>query len=238
MTLKQKILIFLLIFHASLSAIPESVLVFAPHPDDDVIGCGGAIIQHVKKEDHVTIVYMTSGEAAPRRGFPEKLEKIREQEAAQAAAIMGVHDLIFLREPDSKLQVTEITVGRVVDILLKYQPHSIYVAHEGESHKDHQFTFKIVMAAIKQSIEKGVQKPEILCYEVWPPMQNMTFVKDISKEMDCKLQALREHKTQLNHTNYVDAVEGLNRYRGIMSHKGHYAECFLKLDILHNSPNL
>lgn len=82
----------------------ESVVVFAPHPDDDVIGCGGIVIQHVKKGDAVTIVCLTSGGEAPWWGTKEQLKLIREQEATKATAIMGVHDLVFLREPDLYLE--------------------------------------------------------------------------------------------------------------------------------------
>ena len=53
--------------------MPLGVLIFAPHPDDDVIGCGGAIIQHVRNGDDVTIAYMTSGGVQNGLGEPESL---------------------------------------------------------------------------------------------------------------------------------------------------------------------
>jgi len=39
------------------------ILVFVPHPDDDMIGCGESIAKHIKQGNKVTVVYMTSGDA-------------------------------------------------------------------------------------------------------------------------------------------------------------------------------
>ena len=228
----QQLLIFFAAFFVTgleaLNAIqePASVIVFAPHPDDDVIGCGGAIIQHVRKGDHVTIAYMTSGGARKWPGGAEELIRIREQEAAKAAALLGVQDLIFLREPDGHLIATPENREKVIHIILNYKPDLVYVTHEAEEHKDHKATFHIVLDAIAEVFKDGSKKPQILCYEVWTPFQRVSLVKNISNEMELKLQALGEHKSQLKPVNYVDAVKGLNRYRGLLKQKGAYAECF------------
>jgi LmbE family N-acetylglucosaminyl deacetylase len=64
-------------------------LVVAPHPDDDVIGCGGSIIRHIRRGHTVTVVYMTSGEAGSLVHPKEELRLIREAEAREAASLMG-----------------------------------------------------------------------------------------------------------------------------------------------------
>ncbi len=206
---------------------PLSVIVFAPHPDDDVIGCGGAIIQHVKKGDRVCIVYLTSGDAWPKG--VEELAKIRELEATEATALLGVQDLIFFREPDGYLAATERNKEKVIQIILEHKPDIVYVTHEVEEHKDHKAAFRLVIDAIKKIPQETLKKPQILSYEVWTPLQKISMVKNISREIELKLQALREHKSQLKSVNYIEAVKGLNRYRGIMKQKGAYAECFNKV---------
>ncbi len=226
--MKKWAVVFLVIFQVAYIN-SETIVVFSPHPDDDVIGCGGSIIQHVNKGDHVTIVYLTSGEAAPWKGKRSELLRIREQEAADAAGLMGVRDLIFLKEPDSHLQVTEKNQFEVLRIIHKIQPDCVYVTHNGEAHRDHKAAFQIVTNAIKVAMEEGLKKPEILCYEVWPPMSKLSLIRDISNEFEQKLEALKKHKSQIAHTNYVDAIEGLNRYRGIMTRRGNYVECFQKI---------
>ena len=85
----------------------DSVLVFAPHPDDDIIGCGGTLIHHVQAGARVAHVYMTSGDALSRKRRSKSLARIREKEAKRGAQIIGVSELIFLREPDSALRSTK-----------------------------------------------------------------------------------------------------------------------------------
>ena len=41
----------------------ENIIVFAPHPDDDIIGCGGSIARQLQQGNKVSIVYLTSGDA-------------------------------------------------------------------------------------------------------------------------------------------------------------------------------
>ena len=63
-----------------------NIMVIAPHPDDESIGCGGTICLHTAKGDHVSVVFLTSGELGLKHLPPEEAWKIREQEAAKAAA--------------------------------------------------------------------------------------------------------------------------------------------------------
>lgn len=60
----------------------ERILVFSPHPDDDIIGCVGSIAKHIQQGDQVSIIYMTSGEAGSLESKPEELIQIREEEAS------------------------------------------------------------------------------------------------------------------------------------------------------------
>ena len=61
----------------------DRVLVFSPHPDDDILGCGGSLIAHVNKGAKVTVIYMTSGEAGKGDENPERLRQIREKGSAK-----------------------------------------------------------------------------------------------------------------------------------------------------------
>ncbi|MPN42796.1 hypothetical protein SDC9_190354 [bioreactor metagenome] len=66
----------------------------------------------------------------------------------------------------------------------------------------------------------------MLGYEVWTPIQAVGHVEDISEFMSIKLEALQNHRTQTKYIKYDDAIQGLNRYRGIMSGKGDFCEYF------------
>ena len=81
------------------------MIVIAPHPDDEVIGCGGTIRRHVRGGDPVSVIYLTRGENS--RGYPwlspaEKQAK-RVVEARASCAVLGVSDSVFLDGADGKL---------------------------------------------------------------------------------------------------------------------------------------
>ncbi len=210
----------------------KKVMVFAPHPDDDILGCGGSLALHTQQGAQVTIVYMTSGDAEKLSGVTGKeLAIIREEEAKKGAARIGVKELIFLRHPDGKLARSEELTREIEALMVQYKPDVIYVPHKNDAHKDHMATFWIVEKALRNLTRHypEVRLPLTLCYEVWTPLQSVTHNVDISSVIEVKLGALSEHKSQLDgasNTNYVDAVRGLNRYRGIMTWVGAYGECF------------
>ena len=71
----------------------ERVMVFAPHPDDDLLGCGGTLIEHVKKGATVTVVYMTSLEMHPHTmGSHTSLQKFvkMRQEGPQKKLVLPI----------------------------------------------------------------------------------------------------------------------------------------------------
>lgn len=210
------------------------VMVFAPHPDDDILGCGGSLALRTPKEAQVTIVYMTSGDAEMLNGVTgRELAIIREEEAKKSAATIGVKDLIFLRHPDGKLALSEEIVLEIEALMQHHKPDIIYVPHKNDAHQDHMTTFWIVEKALLNlaHLYPEVRLPLTLCYEVWTPLQKITHSIDISSVIELKLDALSEHKSQLADTNYVDAVKALNRYRGIMTRAGDYGECFQQYEL-------
>lgn len=211
-----------------------NVLVFSPHPDDDVLGCGGSIIRHTESNHLVTVVYMTSGEAGNIRYSKVELARIRENEARQASALLGTGEVVFLHNEDGYLTYNKETLIPVINLIRSKQPDVVYVPHRSDGHKDHIATNEIVLEAIERAKSQFLQdvtgRPwlvkDVLCYEVWTPLQNITYVEDITPHMPRKLAALAVHQSQIENRDYHEAIEGLNRYRGVMTRKGIYCECF------------
>ncbi|MEN3002122.1 MAG: PIG-L family deacetylase [Armatimonadota bacterium] len=94
----------------------DRLLIVAPHPDDEVLGCGGLIAEAVRRGAQVRVVFLTNGDAYPAaatllcRSTPTardfiKLGTLRMQEARRAGELLGLpaHDLIFLGYPDRQL---------------------------------------------------------------------------------------------------------------------------------------
>lgn len=216
-----------------------NILVVAPHPDDDIIGCGGSIASHIKQGNHVTVVYVTSGDAGNLE-YPKKtLAALREKEVHAAAKVMGIHDVQFLRHSDGYVELTRNTLIELTTLIRAVKPHTVYLPHAEDGHSDHRATYQIVVEAIKRSAMNSFQECKgephevqtVLGYEVWSPLSKFEYVVNISEHMDLKIRALEEHKSQLASVNYTDAVKALNRYRGVMSGKGDYCECFQVLKV-------
>ena len=215
------------------------IIIFAPHPDDDLIGCGGSIVKHIKQGNEVTIVYMTSGDAGSLKYTKVELAEIREKEAKNATKILGVTNLVFLKNPDGYLEYNKENLTKIVGLIRENKPNIVYIPHKFDAHKDHMKTNELVVEAIGRASGPWFQeckgKPwsveTVLCYEVWTPLQEISYVEDITEFIDLKINALERHKSQIQDIQYNEAVRGLNRYRGIMTGKGKYCECFRVLKI-------
>jgi len=206
-----------------------NVLVIAPHPDDEVIGCGGAIWSRVQRGDRVSVVFLTSGELGLKHLAQQKAWKIRETEARNAAKILGLARFHFLRQPDWMLAGhVAATVQVLRPVVEKERPGVIYLPHPNDGHPDHQASLPILRIALKRCPRL---KPELLAYEIWTPLATHDVVVDISKAMPRKLRALRAHRSQLGEFDYVKAVTGLNQFRGALAGKCRFAEVFQSISL-------
>lgn len=206
-----------------------NVLVIAPHPDDETIGCGGALCLHAQRGDRVTVVFLTSGELGLKKLPREEAWKIREAEARRAGKILGLADVIFLRLPDWTLaEHTAEAVELLQPILKRETPQLIYLPHPLDGHPDHQVALPIVREALRRS---KAAAPRLRGYEVWTPLPAFDEMENISAVMPRKLRALRAHRSQREEFDYVQATRGLNAYRGALAAKARFAEVFQILGI-------
>jgi LmbE family N-acetylglucosaminyl deacetylase len=216
--------------------VADKVLVVAPHPDDETIGCGGTICLHRQKGDDVGVVFLTSGEACTslkrqRRATqdPDRIRALREAEAKRACQLLSAMPVGFLRLPDLGLTVhIELAASKLRSVIEESAPTLIYLPHPGESHPDHEVTLPIVRAAL--AAIRGSLAPGLRGYEVWSPLPRCDWVEDISDVMACKLRAIRCYESQLRRFRYDWAIRGLNCYRGILGARSRYAEAFIHLE--------
>ena len=206
------------------------VLVFAPHPDDEVLGCGGTIKNHSNNGDEVYVCIVTSGKPpvfdntiAVQNGWPHTLFL----EAMAAKEVLGIKDYIFLelpcvlleREPRNEVNAKVLTV--INDI----RPDVIYMPHFGDMQKDHLITSEAVMVAVRPKgnhIVRYVYSYETLSETEWNiPHAANSFIAnvffDITDTLKDKLRALGCYKSQVAdfpNPRSLEAVESLAKYRG------------------------
>jgi N-acetylglucosamine malate deacetylase 1 len=207
-------------------------IVFAAHPDDEIIGCGGSLAKYVNKNE-TTIVYLTSGDAGSLTCGKTELSEIRENEAKKAASTLGISDLIFLRNPDGFLQCNKENLIKITNIIREKKPNIMYTHSSKDMHPDHKNTNELTKRASFMAGSSSFQEingkpwiPNIIyTFEIMTPFQTPQYYEDITQFMDLKLDALKLHETQKN-LHCEEWVEGLNKYRGGTSGIGKYAEAF------------
>lgn len=143
------------------SRMSKKIIVFAPHPDDETLGCGGTIAKRISEGYDVLIVVMTDGRYAFLNGFgidsnptPEELKEIRKEEVKRATRILGVpeEDLVFLDFVDGTLENNEKKAEeKIAEILSKNRPVEVYFPYKRDGHPDHQATYRIVRNSIRKS---------------------------------------------------------------------------------------
>ena len=205
------------------------ILVIAPHPDDESLGCGGAVSLHVQRRDEVNAVFLTSGELGLKKLSREAAWKIREAEARAACKVLGIQEANFLRLPD--WMMGDDVAGAAVKlrtVLQDFRPEMIYLPHPHEWHPDHQAALPVLRAALENA---AFILPKLRGYEVWTPLTEHQHVEDITQVMSRKLRALRKHASQMQEWDYARAIRGLNAYRGVMAGRCDYAEVFQELSL-------
>jgi LmbE family N-acetylglucosaminyl deacetylase len=198
------------------------ILVVGAHPDDETIGCGGALRRHVLDGDKVRALFLTSGENGGH-GI-EHPGETREREALRAAQILGIEDVQFWHEPDGRLRARGELVQRLTNWIDVSRPSLIYAPHGGDDHPDHRCAARLTARAAAVS----GRRVDIRYYEIWSPLQQIDHVIDVSEVIEDKLRAIRAYRSQCAVMRFDDAFAGLARYRGEMHSwpGGEYAEVF------------
>ena len=199
---------------------PEGpVLVVAAHPDDETIGCGGALVRHARARDRVDVVVCTSGESTG--GGSGDVAAAREAECRAACAALRVHEPVFLRLPDRGLAAHTAELGARLREL-GAGARVVYVPSLLDPHPDH--------LAANLGVAAAGLDAEVHGYELWSSAP-VDAVLDITSAWDRKEQAMRCYPVALESIDYLAAARGLNTYRGITAGLGPtaLAEGFLRL---------
>jgi LmbE family N-acetylglucosaminyl deacetylase len=208
----------------------QRVMVFAPHPDDESLGCGGTIAL-LARHCEVVVVLVTDGSGAG--GLPEGAAAIRQQEFRRALSVLGVHHSHCLQAPDGAF-VDTVAMRKSIDaLLLAHRPQWVFLPSILDYHRDHLRISDLLhrLSAAHRCVER------LLFYEIWAPVP-ATHVVDITDVWLQKLNAIAEHHTAMACGDYLRAIEGLNAYRGLyLGRAGRWAEAFWVED-LHHGPSV
>ena len=209
---------------ALLTAPPRgSVLVLAPHPDDECLGCGGALILHRRQGDRVKVLFATDGAAGDALDYyaGRDYRELRREEARRAAAVLGVDELVFWDYSDGKLAEARDLPERLVALLEADRPDIIYRPSRLEVHPDHW----ALGVGVEEALRRYRPAPDDFRYEIWATVQP-SHVLDISPVWAQKKKAIEQYESQLRYNDYLHMVAGLNAYRTIHRPSARYVEAF------------
>lgn len=186
-------------------------LVVAPHPDDEVAGCGGMILAHRDAGNPLKVIYVTDGSRGGKKdSFDPAYVAGRVKEAEEACAVLGVEDFEFLGFPDQGLVEGGELRERAKRAVEVFQPDRIYLPSPFEIHRDHLVVSREFTRVLRENGFRG----SLVFYEVSEALRPNILV-DITQEMDRKEEALLCYLSQLEANNYLPKMKGLNRYRTV-----------------------
>jgi LmbE family N-acetylglucosaminyl deacetylase len=185
----------------------ERLLVLAPHPDDEVIACGGLVAQHIREGRSVRIVVATDGAEAGDAA-------VREEESRRALAILGGAEVEFLRFPDR--QLGSAVAEHLHRVLHEFRPDLILAPSPIEIHPDHLALATAFCELIQrdETLFADLAVATVAFYEVGQPLRPNAIV-DITDVADAKYEAIAAHASQTATRDYVAYARGLNAYRAM-----------------------
>ena len=173
----------------------------APHPDDEVFGCGGAIASHVRSGTPVDVVILTDGAVF---GDPDT----RNNECLAAARLLGYGEPEFWMFPDRGLTFSEALVERISTQISANGVDLVYAPSPWEVHPDHRAASELAVEAVRRA-GKSVR---LAFYEVGVPL-HPNLLLDISSFVEVKRAAMCCFASQRVHQDYVQHISALNTFR-------------------------
>ena len=205
----------------------NTVLIVAPHPDDETLGCGGSILRHVAEGDSVhwlIVTHISESEASPER------VSTRESEIQKVAEQYGIVGKTNLRFPTTRLDTIPMgdLVGAISEVMQDVEPNTIYLPYRNDIHTDHAAVFDAVAACTKWFRYPHITR--VLAYEtlsetdfVIDPDANgftPTVFVDISRFIESKVEIMNIFESEIGKHPFPRseaAIRSLATLRGAAS---------------------
>jgi LmbE family N-acetylglucosaminyl deacetylase len=141
----------------------STILVVAPHPDDETLGCGGTLLRHVAAGDAVHWLIVTH--LSETVGTSAERIATREQEIEQVAVRYGMAGTTNLEFPTTRLDTIPIgdLVASIGEVVQAVEPHIVYLPFRNDIHTDHALVFDAAASCTKWFRYPSIQR--VLAYE-------------------------------------------------------------------------
>lgn len=215
----------------------KTLVVVAPHADDETLGCGGTILKYANAGYDVHWILVTS--MTEEFGFGKEQVEHRKKEIAEISVLYGfagVHELNFQPAALDALPKGEV-IGAIAGVISKVKPNQVFTPYRNDAHSDHEVVFDAVMSATKSFRYPFVTK--VMAYETISEtdfgmkpedggFRPNVFV-DVSAFIESKLTAMEIYKSEMGEFPFPrsrKAIEALATLRGSQSNN-ESAEAFM-----------
>lgn len=214
----------------------RKVIVVSAHPDDEVLGAGGALLKHQANGDQIAWLIITG--ISTEYGFEEERVKSRENEIDKVSAMFGFSEVFKLNYPTMSLTPDKVNelIPHISSIFSLYMPEVIYVMNRSDAHSDHRYVFEAVIACTKSFRYPFIKS--VLMYECISetefsaPLPENVFIPnyyiDITNFLEKKLEIMRVYDSELGTHPFprnLRNIEALATFRGATAGVT-YAEAF------------
>jgi LmbE family N-acetylglucosaminyl deacetylase len=222
------------------------IMVISAHPDDSEFGAAGSVAKWVREGKRVVYVVCTSGDKGTDNPdiSPQHLGEIREKEQKDAAAVLGVSDVVSLGYPDQGLEDTPDFRKAIVRQIRTYKPDMIVTLDPYRRyiwHRDHRITGQVVLDAVYPYARDLLAYPDLIEEGLMPHKvkkilffgtEDINFRMDIADTFHMKLEALRCHKSQIDQLGIPDLEKWLRQRCRIMAEGSDFelAEAFHQVE--------
>ena len=211
----------------------SKILIIAPHPDDEVIACGGFIAKYHKQID-VLCVNSSGVKYEDDTKTAEEIAQIRCEEFKQVMTIANVNKFYIQKLWGAAVLINEIK-SHYDDYMKNFNMSDydfILVPHKHDNHPEHKFVGNVFLKnlLIKQGYKEYLK---ILRYELWSPLQNPNYFEDITNVIEKKRELILNYKIRSGKF-YADRIIALNKYRTLncnFKKPENYVEAFYAEDV-------
>jgi LmbE family N-acetylglucosaminyl deacetylase len=203
----------------------KNILVIAPHPDDEVLGCGGTMAKLAREGNNVFVLIASKGIA--KLYNDARIQNVR-AEALRAHEMLGVKQTFFLDYPAPELDTIPLAdiTRDFAKIIIENKINLLFLPHWGDIHNDHKVVFNAGLVAARPVANSTVK--EIFTYETvseteWAiPKGDQVFIPqmfvDIENTFDKKIEAFGCFKSQVRefpNPRSVKSLEALAMVRAV-----------------------
>ncbi len=218
----------------------QTVLVVAPHPDDETLGVGATLLKHHKNGDRLFWLIMTS--VTDDSNFTAEFRTKRTQEIKEVSRMYGFQKTLELPFRPTRLDTYPRgdLVSSVSKVIQEVKPDTLYIPNRSDVHTDHRITFEVMMACSKSFRYPFLKR--VLMYETpsetdaVPPSREEAFIPnvfvDVEEFFEQKIKIMSLYTSEVGKHPFPrspETLRALAAYRGSLAHmKQAEAFCLLK----------